>query len=108
MRGTAAGLRCCAKLPQPHALLLPCALPRLPDALSPWPAARLPPPAQACRPGATLRQLHQLSVRLLSEALSGLGLGPHSAGSVGRGARDLLQGGGYRTFYPHSGEGEPP
>lgn len=50
----------------------------------------------ACQPGATLRQLHHMSVRLLAEALAQLGVAP------GQTARDLLQG-SYRRFYPHSG-----
>ncbi|KAL4459002.1 hypothetical protein ABPG75_013867 [Micractinium tetrahymenae] len=48
-----------------------------------------------CRPGATLRQLHHISVRLLSDALAQLGILP------GRHASDIMQG-SYRRFYPHS------
>lgn len=50
----------------------------------------------ACQPGATLRQLHHLSVRLLADALAQLGVLP------GRSAADIMQG-AYRRFYPHSG-----
>ncbi|KAK9822676.1 hypothetical protein WJX81_007251 [Elliptochloris bilobata] len=49
----------------------------------------------ACQPGATLRQIHQLSVRLLCDGLAQLrvfpGLSP-----------DTLAGGAYQTVYPHS------
>lgn len=48
-----------------------------------------------CRPGATLRQLHEQSVRLLAEGVSDLGLLPgRSAGAIAQGA--------IRAFYPHS------
>ncbi|KAL6771209.1 ICP55 [Auxenochlorella protothecoides x Auxenochlorella symbiontica] len=48
-----------------------------------------------CRPGATLRQLHEQSVRLLTEGVSDLGLLPgRSAGAIAQGA--------IRAFYPHS------
>lgn len=50
----------------------------------------------ACQPGATLRQLHQISVRLLTEALVQLGVMP------GRSLSDILVSGMYRRFYPHS------
>lgn len=49
----------------------------------------------ACQPGATLRQVHQLSVRSLCDGLAQLrvfpGLSP-----------DTLAGGAYQTVYPHS------
>ena len=49
----------------------------------------------ACQPGATLRQVHQLSVRLLCDGLAQLrvfpGLSP-----------DTLASGAYQTVYPHS------
>ncbi|EFN53170.1 hypothetical protein CHLNCDRAFT_136970 [Chlorella variabilis] len=50
---------------------------------------------EACQPGATLRQLHHISVRLLAEAIAQLGLLP------GQAAGDIMQG-SYRRFYPHS------
>ncbi|KAL3157592.1 hypothetical protein ABBQ32_012043 [Trebouxia sp. C0010 RCD-2024] len=48
-----------------------------------------------CRPGNTLRELHHLSIQLLSEGLADLGV----CGSMGPAsiARDA-----YSTFYPHS------
>ena len=49
----------------------------------------------ACRPGATMRHLHQHSVALLSQGLASLGVLP------GRGGADI-SGGAYRAFYPHS------
>lgn len=48
-----------------------------------------------CQPGATLRQLHHVSVRLLAEALAQLGV------VRGRSASDIMQG-TVRRFYPHS------
>ena len=49
----------------------------------------------ACQPGATLRQVHQLSVRLLCDGLAQLrvfpGLSP-----------DTLASGAYQAVYPHS------
>lgn len=48
-----------------------------------------------CAPGATLRALHQLSVRRLSEGLADLGVLP------GRRA-EAIAAGPYRRFYPHS------
>ncbi len=50
----------------------------------------------ACRPGASLRDLHALSVRLISEGLLQLG-------ACGAGVRlRQIEGGLYRRFYWHS------
>jgi Xaa-Pro aminopeptidase len=51
---------------------------------------------QAVRPGATLRQLHHASIRLLSENLANLGV------INGATAEALMNSQSYRTFYPHS------
>jgi Xaa-Pro aminopeptidase len=51
----------------------------------------------ACRPGATMRDIHALSVRLLCDALVGLGVAPGAASGA-----LLASGGTYRAFYPHS------
>lgn len=53
---------------------------------------------EAVQPGATLRQLHQLSVRLLCQGLRDLGVGP----AAGRSVDALMAAGSYRLFYPHS------
>lgn len=48
-----------------------------------------------CQPGHTLRELHNLSIQLLSEGLAELGVcGNMSPGAIARDA--------YSTFYPHS------
>ena len=48
-----------------------------------------------CRPGKTLRELHQLSIQLLSEGLADLGVcGRMGPASIAQNA--------YSTFYPHS------
>eukprot|EP00887_Chlorella_sp_A99_P006650 scaffold3.g6650.t1 len=49
----------------------------------------------ACRPGASLRELHHASVRALAEALAALGVSPGK--TAGDYASSL-----YRRFYPHS------
>ena len=49
----------------------------------------------ACQPGATLRQVHQLSVRLLCEGLTQLRIFPGLS-------PDKLAGGAYQAVYPHS------
>lgn len=49
----------------------------------------------ACQPGATLRQVHQLSVRLLCDGLAQLRIFPGLS-------LDTLAGGAYQTVYPHS------
>lgn len=46
-------------------------------------------------PGVTMRHIHSLSVRLLSEALVRLGVLRHAAMSD-------IAAGAYRQFYPHS------
>ena len=51
----------------------------------------------ACRPGATLRQLHHLSLRLLAESLKSLELFPSSMS-----IEAIMADPRYRTFYPHS------
>jgi len=51
---------------------------------------------RACRPGATLRQLHQLSIRLLTESLCELGI------LRGVSVDAVIESRLYRTFYPHS------
>jgi Xaa-Pro aminopeptidase len=50
----------------------------------------------ACRPGTTMRQLHQLSVRLLAEALRTLGVLRNVS------VESIVANQSYRTFYPHS------
>lgn len=50
---------------------------------------------EACRPGALLRTIHALSIRLVSEGIAQLGLLQHM------GAQDVAMG-PYRQFYPHS------
>lgn len=48
-----------------------------------------------CQPGHTLRELHNLSIQLLSEGLADLGV----CGSLGPSA---IARGAYSAFYPHS------
>ena len=50
---------------------------------------------EACQPGATLRQIHQLSVRLLCDGLAQLRIFPGLS-------PDTLAGGAYQAVYPHS------
>ena len=50
---------------------------------------------EACVPGSSLRQLHQLSIAELSKGL-------HSLGVVPRASEDAIAKGLYRRFYPHS------
>lgn len=51
----------------------------------------------AVRPGATLRALHSASIRLLAEALAGLGVP-----ALGTSAEALMSSQAFREFYPHS------
>ena len=50
---------------------------------------------EQCRPGNTLRQIHHLSIQLLSQAAASLGL-------AGNRTASHLAVGGYVDFYPHS------
>lgn len=51
---------------------------------------------EACRPGVTLRQLHHLSVRLLTDSLYGLGI------AKGPNADAIVANGTFRKYYLHS------
>lgn len=50
----------------------------------------------ACKPGTTLRQLHHMSIRLLSESLRALGVLP------GMSTDAIMAEQAFRIFYPHS------